>query len=243
MTSRNSTPTCFLCCNVKVGALLKSFLFLFAGFMVMTVTILDKVGYFSYSNTVQDEYTVEITEYYATSNRAFFFVLLNGLFFLMVGLFGIIGVVKSKAKLLLPLLVVTVISLISHVCALFSIVFFSARYEAFVAQLENMMNDELKQWVMSLDRDWQFVFVFMYVGTALLIELLFVKSIYGCYRHFSFEEATQRRVPEVAIIGVGDEEASTEGPIYKLPKYEDLQKAPLVENEETYPTKPPAYEA
>merc|ERR1712002_572929 len=148
--------------------------------------------------------------------RAFFFVLLNGLFFLMVGLFGIIGVVKSKAKLLLPLLVVTVISLISHVCALFSIVFFSARYEAFVAQLENMMNDELKQWVMSLDRDWR---------------LLFVKSIYGCYRHFSFEEATQRRVPEVAIIGVGDEEASTEGPIYKLPNYEDLQKAPLVENE------------
>lgn len=209
---------------------------MFSGFVFITFTILSKVGYVNYFNTQ------EILDYYKTSNRAFFFALLNGLFFLMVGLFGIIGVYKNKAKLLLPLLVVTVISLISRVCGLFSVIFFSSQYETILARLENLVNDECKQWMMSLDRDWQFVSVLMLISIAILIELLFAKSIYVCYRHISFQEATQRHAPEVATIEVGDEEAFAEGPVHKLPKYEDLQKAPLVEFEE-YSTKPPAYEA
>lgn len=240
----NPPPSCLLCFNVRTGALLKAFIVMFSGFFIMAFTVLNKVGYLS-DLPSESDYTKKVLQYYAHSDKAFYLTLLNGLFYLMIGSFGVVGIVKNRAKYLLPLLVVQIFDVISVMGVLCSVLFLTNRYDSFVEQLGNVVSEDFKEWILSLDPDWRFVTIVTYFAGMLFISILFAKAIYLTYKHITLEDIAQhRRVREVSVVGLpDDEEHRIEGPIYKLPRYEDLQKTPLVENEEDYPTKPPAYEA
>lgn len=209
----------------------------------MTFVVLDRTGCFTINSS--SEYGRQFVQYYSHSDKAFYLSLLTGFFYMVVGILGVTGVVRSRAKYLLPVLVVQIFDTISTMGALISVLFMSSRYESFVDQY--VANDESKDWFMNMDPDLRFVTVVSYLTLTLLVHILFAKCIYLTYKHITLEELAQlRRVREISVVGLPeDEEATIEGPIYKLPRYEDLQKTPLVNNadDDDYPTKPPAYEA
>lgn len=247
MTYHNPPPSCLICCNVRTGALLKSFLILFGGFILITFSVLDRAGYFSdIGLSSENDYTRQLLELYSKSDRAFYLAILSGIFYVSVGAFAVVGIVKYRSRYLLPVLIVQIFDTISYLGALCSVLFLSNRYEAVIDQIGAYISEDFKNWILSLDPDWRFVTVVTYFTWVLLISMLFTKCIYQTYKHITLEEiAQQRRVREISVVGLPDEEERIEGPIYKLPRYEDLQKTPLVDNceEDEYPTKPPAYEA
>lgn len=249
MAYHNPPPSCLFCCNVRTGALLKSFLVLFTGFLIVTFMILERTGCLELPS--DSEYSTntyrQVIQYYSHSDKAFYLSLLTGFFYLIVGVLGVAGIVKNHAKYLLPVLVVQIFDTISTMGALISVLFMSSRYESFIDEVKQLsIDDDTKDWFMNMDPDLRFVTVVSYLTLVLVVRVLFAKCIYLTYKHITLEELAQlRRVREVSVVGLPDEEAAIEGPIYKLPRYEDLQKTPLVNNDDDddYPTKPPAYEA
>jgi len=237
-------PNCFLCCNVITGTLLKAFMYLFTGFMAVTMVVLEKVGYFDFKPYFEDEYTRQVFEMYTASTKAFVLALMNGVFVMLIGSLAVAGIVQNKAKLLLPLFVMQLFTVMSSLGALFSVTFLTRQLSAFIDRIGYLVGEDFKNWILSLNGDMRYVAVVLFFATVFLVEMQFIKAIYQSYKHIILQEISQRRVTTVSIVGVPEDEDNIETPIYKLPKYEDLQKVPLVEDQDDmYPTKPPAYEA
>lgn len=210
---------------------------------MMTFSVLYRAGYFS-DLPYKNEYSQEFLDTYVNSDRAFFLAILTGLFYVMVGSFGVVGIVRNRSRYLLPILIVQIFDTISTFGAFCSVLFFSNHYEALIDRVSKYVSEDYKNWLLSLDPDWRFVAVVTYFAWLLFISFLFTKCVYQTYKHITFEEIAQnRRVREISVVGLRDEEEQIGAPVYKLPRYEDLQKTPLVDNEEDYPTKPPAYQA
>merc|ERR1712183_764810 len=148
----------------------------------------------------ESDYTQKVLQYYAHSDKAFYLTLLNGLFYLMIGSFGVVGIVKNRAKYLLPLLVVQIFDVISVMGVLCSVLFLTNRYDSFVEQLGNVVSEDFKEWILSLDPDWRFVTIVTYFAGMLFISILFAKAIYLTYKHITLEDIAHSRASVKSLL-------------------------------------------
>jgi len=239
-------PSCLYCFNVRIGALFKAFMVLFGGFLLASIAILYKCGYVDIEYVQNGETTQAYINYYVSSDKQFFVQFLCGLFYMLIGLMALTGIVKRRARLLMPLFIVQLFNLINTIGNIFSVALVADRSDTFINEV--VMNASYREWVMSLDPDIRFVCVMSFLFLQLNFDLIFTKCIFQTYKHITVQELSLvNRPTELATISSKDSKMPHDMTMvqieeHDLPTYDEIQKVPLVTDTDEYQTKPPAYE-
>jgi len=237
-------PSCLYCFNVRIGALFKAFMVLFGGFLLSSLAILYKCGWMDIRYIQNGDTTTAYLNYYVSSDKQFFIQFLCGLFYMLIGLMALSGIVKRRARLLMPLFIVQLFNLINTIGNIFSVALVADKSDVFINEV--VMNSSYREWVMSLDPDIRFVCVMSYLFLQLNFDLIFTKCIFQTYKHITVQELSAVRSTELNVISsnkpckIPTDMTMVQIEEHSLPTYEDIQKVPLVSDEE-YQVKPPAY--
>jgi len=124
--------------------------------------------------------------------------------------------------------------------ALCSVIFLPDKLQIFINEIKHLAGKDLRNWIMGFDETWRCVFAVAYFSIILSVNILFVRVIFQCYKYLTTQGTSPRQPHEITIITMEDEQVDI--PTYKLPKYEDLQKMPFMDDKDNYPVKPPAYQ-
>ncbi|CAK8698113.1 unnamed protein product [Clavelina lepadiformis] len=236
---RSERPTCCCCLHVKVGTFMLAVLFMVGGFVSIVMSSL------LLSNAVQPESFFpddmaedDVYQYWHTHKRStLWFGLGNGVFITLISSLSIYGLVKNRPGFLLPLFIVQVFNFLCTIVYIGSLMFYWPNVKINILECRHMPQ-EWKDWFLSIDDRWLAVIVFSILFVVLFIKSYLISMVYRCYKDITTQALRLQRDPEISFVA-----DPGNGPIYKPPKYEDIQKVPLVSDVEAVDYKPPPYSA
>merc|ERR1719322_62730 len=131
-------------------------------------------------------------QYYDSSDRAFAVTILNGFFLMLIGSLALVGVAKSRSRLLLPLFVVQISEMIAVMGALCSVIFLPDKLQIFINEIKHLAGKDLRNWIMGFDETWRCVFAVAYFSIILSVNILFVRVIFQCYKYLTTQGTSPR---------------------------------------------------
>lgn len=247
MTSGTPTkpPTCCFCCHVQVGTIVYALMHLVAALFCIVIASLGFSGLINVHDGDSSMHSGFLS-YYSdlTTNQTLWVVFVNGIFFLLISTFAIYGVVKNRAGFILPFFIVQLFDFLCTMVYIGSVVFNWPQFKNTIMQCESMPA-EWKQSLLEMDERWLACIVFITLFTVVFVKSYLISMIYRCYKHITLQVIlSHRRRTEINFVATPEEkQPATHIHIYNPPKYDDIQKVPLVDDAEDMDVKPPPYEA
>nr|CAB3263383.1 lysosomal-associated transmembrane protein 4A [Phallusia mammillata] len=230
MTRANQVPKCCFCLHVKAGTSALAGFLLMSGVMCTLFSTLLLSGAIKSEDFMYDDYS----EY---QRSTYWIGLGNGLFITGISMMALYGLVKNRSGYLLPLFIVQLFNFLCTIIYIGSMLFYWSSVKLHILQCKHLPL-EWKEWLLNLDERWLACIVFSVLFMVLVVKSYLISMVYRCYKHITTQAIRQRRDPEISC--VADMKTDT-APIYKPPKYEDIQKVPLVTDVDEFDTKPPSY--
>jgi len=171
-----------------------------------------------------------------------------GFFLVIIASLALFGIAKNRPGYLLPMLIIQLFDFLCTVATTGKALFDWPRFKMDVILQQNMgfnkdmLDPYYKESLENLDEHYLRFVIFFFLFTALLIKYQIISVIYRCYKHITTQIMMVPCDPEINAVSMNDEDLHPT--IYKLPKYEEIQKVPLVmDTDDNNPDdiKPPPY--
>lgn len=259
-------PSCLFCCNVRTGTTLLAVLMLVTGLMSIVMAAIQMSTYmknqsnvFNLDNGLENEGSNDYFLFrsnngeYVVSQSMIVSVTLRlvlglGFFLMIIGSLALYGLIKSRPGYLLPMLIIQLFDFLCTIATTGKALFDWPRFKMDVILQEHMGFDKdmwdpyYKEYLENLDEHWLRFSIFSFLFIALLVKYQIISVIYRCYKHITTQALLHPHDPEISSVSVPDEDLHPT--IYKLPKYEEIQKVPLVmdtDDQDQEMVKPPPY--
>jgi len=259
--NRQDPPTCLFCCNVRSGTMLLAMLMLITGLMSIVMAAIQMSAYLKNKSIILDEgndgasddlilYQSNNGEYVVSQSMlvsvTLRLVLGLGFFLMVIGSLALFGISKNRPGYLLPMLILQMFDFLCTIATTGKALFDWPRFKMDVIYQENwgfekdMFDPYYKESLANIDENYLRFVIFFFLFSALLIKYQIISVIYRCYKHITTQIMMIPHDPEISSVTVTDEDLHPT--IYKLPKYEELQKVPLVmDTDDQDDIKPPPY--
>lgn len=155
-----------------------------------------------------------------------------GFFLMIIGSLALFGLAKNRPGYLLPMLIIQGFDFLCTVATTGKALFDWPRFKMDVILQERLGFDKemydtyYKDQLENIDEHYIRFVIFFFLFTALLIKYQIISVIYRCYKHITTQIMMVPHDPEINAVSMNDEDLHPT--IYKLPKYEEIQKVPLV---------------
>jgi len=155
-----------------------------------------------------------------------------GFFLMIIGSLALFGIAKNRPGYLLPMLIIQLFDFLCTVATTGKALFDWPRFKMDVILQEHlgfdkdMLDPYYKDSLENIDEHYLRFVIFFFLFTALLIKYQIISVIYRCYKHITTQIMMVPHDPEINAVSMNEEDLHPT--IYKLPKYEEIQKVPLV---------------
>nr|XP_009861540.1 lysosomal-associated transmembrane protein 4A [Ciona intestinalis] len=244
MTRNTPSSTCCFCCHVKTGTFMLAVLTGVAGLITLVFCTL------ALSGSIEVQYDLgsakmfnDLYENESYRHSALWIGVGNGVFITLISGLAVFGLIKNRSGFLLPFFICQLFNFLCTIVYIGSVMFYWPSIKANLLRCPQMPQ-EWKDWLMSVDERWLACIVFTILFIIMVIKSYLIAVVYRCYKHITTQQVIlrQRQDPEIMCVSNNKEKSC---PIYKPPKYEDIQKVPLFDDMEEIDTKPapPPYAA
>ncbi|XP_039270673.1 lysosomal-associated transmembrane protein 4A-like [Styela clava] len=241
MRSHSKPPTCCFCCHVNAGTIIYALLHLVIALFGIVIATLALSGLINFENGSSLQSTMFSYNSDLTTTQTLWVLFVNGLFFLLIATSAIYGVVKNRAGFILPFFIVQLFDFLCTMVYIGSVVFYWPSFKYKLMQCQHMP-EGWKETLMNMDERWLACIVFLFLFVVIFIKCYFISMVYRCYKHITMQVIMQRRgQSEISVVSNAQEKPLSIH-IYNPPKYDDIQKVPLVDDAEEYDMGPPPYE-
>jgi len=245
--SRNrEPPSCLFCCNVRTGTMLLAIFMLVTSLMSMIMAAIQMSTYIkeqaeigSPDYVIQSESGEIVVSQSMIASVAGRLVMGLGFFLMVIGSLALYGVIKNRPGYLLPMLIVHLFDFLCTTATAGKALF---DWPKFYMDIRHEISPYYQEQLDDVDPHWIRFMAFSSIFIALLFKYLIISVIYKCYKHIATQVLMSPHDPEISSVSVSDEDLHPT--IYKLPKYEEIQKVPLVmDTDDMVHQKPPPYSA
>lgn len=161
-----------------------------------------------------------------------------GFFLMVIGSLALYGIIKNRPGYLLPMLIVHLFDFLCTTATAGKALF---DWPKFYMDVRHEISPYYQEQLDTVDPHWVRFVAFSSIFIALMFKYLIISVIYRCYKHIATQILMLPHDPEISSVSISDDDLHPT--IYKLPKYEEIQKVPLVMDTDDMAVKPPPYSA
>lgn len=239
--TRTKPPTCCFCCHVNVGTVVYSLLILVTSLFMVVAATLGLTGLIDQDNISSWQLRCAGYNSDLTNQQMLWVFLVNGLFFFSISALCVYGVVKSRAGFILPFFIVQLFNFLCILVYIGSVLFYWPNLKEHLKQCA-FIPDEIKEKLINMDDMWLASIVFVVLLIVIFIKSYLISMVYKSYKFITLQVIMRRGATEINHVSGREAEKSVAIHIYNPPKYEDIQKIPLVDDVEDVDIRPPPYQ-